>query len=532
MAPETLGGDAASVFYVDEYLPQYFEMKATINAGKPMAGLKSNAYLIFDYQGAFDFKFAGVNASTDKLQMGHRTVDGWIVDVQIPMQVRSDTDYNLLLALNGITATLVVNNNPTTLTYAFSPRTDAYGFTYGLNNGLVGIGANNATGRIDNVAVQVLPPEMVMEAVEEFGDGTVDLPFNARSGDWQDSRSRYTGTADGQTPAVSLIDLGLATGLSAPSVLRLHATGTIEGAGGVVFDYYGPNDFKYAELDVEAGQVVIGHRMRNGKWVRDAVADIELTAGAEYDLGVSLKGRTVSVTVNGQAILGHSFNGVAVDGGFGLLSHTGQTSFDAVTVMTDDRALEGATIGYSLIPADANGDGFVDDSDLAVVLSNWEQDPGDITAWELGDFTGDNDVDDTDLAVVLGNWTGNLFATLASAEAGGAAGEPASALSAGDATPSAPAPMASEVNEPVETAGTADDPTPLPAAEGTAEPDGTSEPASTSVETDPVTLAAAEEPATTEAAVPQSTALPTGEEQPEDQPGVDDALAGQLSSDI
>ena len=42
--------------------------------------------------------------------MGHRTADGWIVDVQSNVQVKPDTDYNLLLALNGTTATLVVNN--------------------------------------------------------------------------------------------------------------------------------------------------------------------------------------------------------------------------------------------------------------------------------------------------------------------------------------------------------------------------------------------------------------------------------------
>jgi len=58
------------------------------------------------------------------------------------------------------------------------------------------------------------------------------------------------------------------------------------------------------------------------------------------------------------------------------------------------------------LPGDANGSGFVDDDDLAVLLSNWEQDPGTITNWALGDFTDDTDVDDDDLAVLLGNWTG------------------------------------------------------------------------------------------------------------------------------
>jgi len=66
--------------------------------------------------------------------------------------------------------------------------------------------------------------------------------------------------------------------------------------------------------------------------------------------------------------------------------------------------LTGGTI--PTIPGDANGNGFVDDDDLAILLSNWEQDPGTATTWELGDFTADTDVDDDDLAVLLGNWTG------------------------------------------------------------------------------------------------------------------------------
>ena len=63
-----------------------------------------------------------------------------------------------------------------------------------------------------------------------------------------------------------------------------------------------------------------------------------------------------------------------------------------------------------LMPGDANGNGFVDDTDLAILLGNWESDPLVISTWALGNFTevslGDTDVDDNDLAVLLGNWTG------------------------------------------------------------------------------------------------------------------------------
>jgi hypothetical protein len=82
VSPTKLGGDAAAVFNVDEWLPTYFEPKASIVAGKPTGGYKSNAYLIFDYQSLTDFKFADV--SLNSMVMGHRNASGWIGDVQTP----------------------------------------------------------------------------------------------------------------------------------------------------------------------------------------------------------------------------------------------------------------------------------------------------------------------------------------------------------------------------------------------------------------------------------------------------------------
>src|SRR6185295_3561315 len=51
--------DAISLFNSDVTVPSYFEITATINAVKPVGGLKGNAYIIFDYYGPTDFKFAG-----------------------------------------------------------------------------------------------------------------------------------------------------------------------------------------------------------------------------------------------------------------------------------------------------------------------------------------------------------------------------------------------------------------------------------------------------------------------------------------
>jgi hypothetical protein len=63
--------------------------------------------------------------------------------------------------------------------------------------------------------------------------------------------------------------------------------------------------------------------------------------------GVSLRGSTVSVTLNGQAAVGFSYNGVAVDGRFGLFSKGASASFNSVTVKTDDSSIPAAQMAGS-----------------------------------------------------------------------------------------------------------------------------------------------------------------------------------------
>jgi subtilisin-like proprotein convertase family protein len=342
VAPEVLGGDAVSVFYVDSYLPSYFEMRATINAGKPIAGLKSNAYLIFDYQSQFDFKFAGVNISTDKMVMGHRTAEGWIVDEQTPAQLKPNQDYNLLLALNGTVATLVVNNDDV-FSHVYAPRVDIYGVSHGLNAGMVGIGAENSMGRIDNVAVQILPPVLTLNETETFDDGVADRFDSGDVGDWQIVDGHYEGLPVDSDRASSMMNLRV----GATYLLRFEATLSTRDMAGLVFDQYGPDDFKFVALSATTNEVVIGHHTARHGWKVDAVVERTIESGYDYDLKITLKGTTISVALDGQAVLGYVFNALLVDGSFGLFTNHAASSFDVVTVQTDDPAYidaEGNTV--------------------------------------------------------------------------------------------------------------------------------------------------------------------------------------------
>ncbi len=388
-----IGGDAVAVMYVNHWLPSYFELRATLNGGKPTGGLKSNAYFIFDYQSPEDFKFAGINISNNKLEMGYRDASGWHVVAQANAQLRDDTDYDVLAAINGTVVTILLQNssggpgqgNNISFTYAFPARVDEDGNSYGLNRGMVGLGADNSIARIDNVFVQVLPAEITYERTEDFTDGSVG-PFQVLSGDGQVVGDRYQLTsAAGGHPALSTT--GLAIGMD--SLLQLEATFRTDAVGGIVFDLYGPDDFKFAALSAATNQVLVGHYTARRGWQVDATASWNIDASADYTLGLTLKGTTVSVTVNGQSALGHSFNGLVVDGDFGMLGRHGVSSFDQFTIKTNDPGFATSGDGedasleafmtstttdspnpYNVNTLDVNGDGIVSAADVLLVI-NW-----------------------------------------------------------------------------------------------------------------------------------------------------------------
>ena len=68
---------------------------------------------------------------------------------------------------------------------------------------------------------------------------------------------------------------------------------------------------------------------------------------------------------------------------------------------TDETLLTIMTYG------DANIDGYVDDWDLAWLLSYWTGPLGTGGTWQTGDFDGDGSVSQDDLAILLANWTGS-----------------------------------------------------------------------------------------------------------------------------
>jgi len=354
VAPLVLGESAVNIYHLDQLQPSYMEILATINANKDKAGYKSNAYIIFDYQSATDFKFAGVDAGIDKIQIGHYTEDGWIVDKQIPMRLKDSTDYDLTLVLYGTVATIWVD------------ETVSMNFDFGdpLKDGYLGLGTDNATARFDDWQVQKLPPTLTFQIPVDFSSPD---PFEEMQGTWTSINDQYVGYGDQTAISTWTLDVALW------SLLEYQAVINTDSLGGLVFDYYSSNDFKFAGIDTATGEVVIGHYTDKG-FVINASADWAIEPGTEYTLGISMLGSSVSVMLDGEAVVGHVFNSLLTDGSLGLFSEGGTTVFDDVVAQGDDPAYADNLMA-SVAPSAISGE-TITEADLAPIVAEaidrWE----------------------------------------------------------------------------------------------------------------------------------------------------------------
>ena len=134
---------------------------------------------------------------------------GWheVIQSTKPAKLRPDTQYDVLVAVNGTNVTLVVNG-VSWFTYTYDPQLDEDGLPIPLNKGFVGVGMNGGSGTVDNFTVQILPPEITLEVEDDFkGNDAADI-FTPATGNWTLSSGEYSGTAAGVAGAVSLADLG------------------------------------------------------------------------------------------------------------------------------------------------------------------------------------------------------------------------------------------------------------------------------------------------------------------------------------
>ena len=121
------------------------------------------------------------------------------------------------------------------------------------------------------------------------------------------------------TTSVDVAAINLATVGALPitpgSQLTIATTLKTSGLGGVVFDYQGPNYYKYAVISPETKQVLIGHRAGNA-WITDASYSLTMNSTTDYKLAVTVRGGLVNVAVNGAVVLSKLYAETVTVGGY------------------------------------------------------------------------------------------------------------------------------------------------------------------------------------------------------------------------
>ncbi|TXS95200.1 calcium-binding protein [Parahaliea maris] len=336
-SPAAQGGEVVGLYPLGTQQPMYTEVLVTINADKDKAGFKSNGYVIFDYRGPEDFKFAGADLATNKLQIGHRDASGWVIDTQVNVQLRANQDFDLTVVLFGTRATAYVDQGINA----------SFDFGEALNNNsMLGLGTDNAIARFDDFQVQTLPPQWTFTYSTNF-TGANSNPFTAQRGGWGTDGGQLHGDG-GHLPAVAVDSVDVA------AFTRLELLGTLntENQGGFVFDYFSKDEFKFAALDVANDEVIIGYFL-DGQWRVEAAAPVDLEPGVDYQLTVTMFGSTASISLDGTAIATHSYNSILNDGQFGVLSLQGSSHFSDFLVRGDDPAYAASALMASGIADDA-----------------------------------------------------------------------------------------------------------------------------------------------------------------------------------
>jgi hypothetical protein len=218
---------------------------------------------------------------------------------------------------------------------------------------------------LDNLALQTIAPPSTFDATDYFEDGTPDALTGPQTGTWAESNGRYAATAAAGVNAVTIAVLPAS--VRATALVEVEALLRTTGIGGVIFDAYTTNDFKFAALDIAGQRILIGHVDPRRGWVVDATFAKALTANTDYLLDLVMKDTVVTVSLDGNVIGSHAYNAGVADGKVGTLSRSGTTSYDRFRVRTDEQAF----IGLPAPPPEVRvGDAVVTEGNSGTAIVN------------------------------------------------------------------------------------------------------------------------------------------------------------------
>jgi len=316
------GGDAISLLQTAATLPANYQFDAVMRS--KISGAKQNMYMIFDYQGPTDFKYAGAAMGSGKWKIGHCDGTSWPADATFSETITSNVDYNASLQIVGTTATLLIGG----------VEKVSFDFGVSLNSGQVGFGTHNAHAIFDDLAVDTLATGASLPHTEDFGDGVANF-FSVVAGTWVvNFNDRYEAASGSDAISLIAVDGTLPGDTHIVSVIRAKGTGPSYN-GYILFDYQGAADFKFAGVDVDAGAWVLGHRDGTG-WQIDASVAGSVSDKVDYEVAVYLSGTEATLFADSQFKATFDYGETLTSGEVGL------GSSNAVTIFDDFSLAEGA----------------------------------------------------------------------------------------------------------------------------------------------------------------------------------------------
>jgi hypothetical protein len=195
---------------------------------------------------------------------------------------------------------------------------------------------------------------------ESFSSGTTGR-FQPLLGDWSVSEGRLVVQPQEGVEALSIVpDLGrLPKRFDVGVTIRFTFEPGVRKNGVILFDYQGPEDFKFAQLRVAEGRVVMGRRDAGG-WNVLVSTELRITEGTDETLMLEIDGSVASLRRDFLQLFQYDFGEPLNRGTIGLGSRAGQAMFDRILV----RSL-----------ADEQDQEFVEltnVSDTAVHLDGWK----------------------------------------------------------------------------------------------------------------------------------------------------------------
>jgi hypothetical protein len=319
------GVDAISTLLVSGALPGDLRLQATINMDAGGGGLLSNGFIIFDYVGPTNFKFAGAYAGSDQWLIGHRDVVGWITDAVVGGVIDPLTDYQL---------DVVIENDGLVTLSVDGLKQVSHQYSESLTDGAVGLATREASTRFDDFSASEYvppppPPSAELPYLEDFEDGAADF-LNVNSGTWVVTAGRYEVTPAAGGDGVSTLQLD-----ELPDEFELSAVVNMNDSGSgffsnsfLIFDYQSRTDFKFAGTYAGSDQWLIGHRNAAG-WNTDAVVVGSVDALTDYTLSVTVEqDGTVTLYADGVVRVSHQFTEVLTDGAVGVGTRNAVARFD------------------------------------------------------------------------------------------------------------------------------------------------------------------------------------------------------------